>query len=511
MFTNSIRREKRRVRANPMAVCTVGLLLTLLFSGCGLGEGASQQSPQTAAPSPQAIATATPEATPRPTVETNRQTAGSPRTTTPEPTAEAIVIEPATVTPQTEAPLKSIPTGQIAFIDSNSRLGIVAPDGSSRRLLSGADRSYQFPVWSPVSPLLAVIGNDATGGGVYITTGQPDSEVQRLYVDQEERPIYLYWSPDGQNVSFIARHRQGIALHLLPIDDADARQVLTVGQRSFFWNWLPDSQQLLIHTGFTGRVEDVSRLAFLSVNDELEETEIPQAGFFQAPAVAADGRYYAFGETDVAGNHWLNVWDAENDRQSRLVFHQGVTAMGWSPTASQLAYISPGAPRLSFYGPLRLLDLDSGDSLLLVEENVFAFFWSPDGRFIAYLTLAEDGGGPRAQTPPNHAKTPHRAKQGGRAFLQQESRIRLNLWVVEVESGRQRLLTTFAPSSLMLDQFLPFFDQYAVSHHIWAPDSSAIVLAEIDGSGGEQIIVVPVSGEKPTVIAEGGIAFWNQQ
>lgn len=50
--------------------------------------------------------------------------------------------------------------------------------------------------------------------------------------------------------------------------------------------------------------------------------------------------------------------------------------------------------------------------------------------------------------------------------------LRLNLWCVNVESGEQHLITTFEPADLFVNQFLPFFDQYALSHRIWSPDGT---------------------------------------
>ncbi len=57
-------------------------------------------------------------------------------------------------------------------------------------------------------------------------------------------------------------------------------------------------------------------------------------------------------------------------------------------------------------------------------------------------------------------------------------------------------------------QVLPFFDQYALSHRIWSPDSGAIVLP-VREDDGNTILVVPVNGGRPYRLADGDIAFWS--
>ena len=44
------------------------------------------------------------------------------------------------------------------------------------------------------------------------------------------------------------------------------------------------------------------------------------------------------------------------------------------------------------WGPLRLMDAETGDIRLLSAETVLAFFWSPDGRKIATISIPDEGG-----------------------------------------------------------------------------------------------------------------------
>ncbi len=374
---------------------------------------------------------------------------------------------------------------RIAFVDPEGRLGTVAPDGTDRRFLTQPGRFYQFPAWSPIGNELAVIGTDSQGGGLYVTADEPDGGLRRLYAHPEETPVYLYWSPDGKRVSFIASHRDGLALHVVPAEGAAGSRVVATGPDSFFWHWLPDGERVFIHTGFTALPGALTRLAFVPVHGEGDEDEVAQEGFFQAPAVSADGQYYAFGNTDPFGQRWLVVHETETGFTKWLEPHGGVVAMGWSPIKAQLAHISPVTSSMNFYGPLRVLDMEAGDTRILALDTVLAFFWSPDGRSIAYLTLSE-------------------------IERQEESNlVRLNLWVADVETGEQSQITTFRPSDPFVDQFLPFFDNYALSHRVWSPDGQAVVLPLVDENGRNQIVVAAVDGGDPVPVAEGVVAFWS--
>ena len=460
----------------------------------------------------------TPSETPAPTAEPSVTPTTGP---TPEPTPE-----PAATEPDGSDGLAKIGAGRIAFIDGRSRLWTVASDGSDRRLLSEPGRSYQFPSWSPAGNDIAVIGSDFDGGGVYVVADEQDSEIRQLYADRISLPIYLYWSPEGENVSFIANHSDGLALHLASTTGRGAPQLVATSPSTFFWDWMPDGSQVLVHTGFTARDSDDSRLAFVPLDDAREPSEIVQRGFFQAPAVAADGRYYSFSDEDPTGNRWLSVWDIDSNQQVKLIFHQGVVAMGFSPTRAQLAYTSPERPEQSFYGPLRLLDLESGESRQLIPETVLAFFWSPDGRSIAYLTLSTIEGPFEFDDAPvaglsDHflsgriMNLPFAGKAQSLAKIHsppdQETRVGLGVSVVDVDSGETRSLTVFEPSTVFLNQFLPFFDQYALSHRLWSPDSKALVLPMRDAQDRDFIVVVPIDGSEQQPIAHGVAAFWSQQ
>ena len=88
------------------------------------------------------------------------------------------------------------------------------------------------------------------------------------------------------------------------------------------------------------------------------------------------------------------------------------------------------------YRQLRALDSENLDVAVQVNENIVAYFWSPDSSKIAYVTLVDPSGGLR--------------------------------WsVLDVASGVSSPLVDFLPSPDQLTMF-QFFDQYAYSHQLWS-------------------------------------------
>ena len=375
---------------------------------------------------------------------------------------------------------------RIAFIDSEGQLGTISADGSDLRMLTDDDRAYSFPSWAPDRPTVAVIGHDTDGGGLYATEDLMDAELRELYAHPEQGPEYHFWSPDGNSLSFIAPNDQGIALHVVPDDAIGDSRIVSTGSTSFFWDWMPDSDRVLIHSGFTGDPNAETRLAIVPVRGEMDETEVRGPGFFQSPSVASNGEFYAYASVDPLGIRWLTVHLTENGFTKWLQPHQGIAAMGWSPSAPHLAYISPPDDRLTFYGSMKLYDLVNDDLRELVDLTVLAFFWAPDGRSIAYITLENFESGTERNV------------------------VELGLWVVDTEDGQERQLLSFHPTDVFVDELLPFFDSYAQSHTIWAPDSSAVVIPTRDDEGRGQIVVVPVDGSEPSTIIEGVAASWSR-
>ena len=66
---------------------------------------------------------------------------------------------------------------------------------------------YQYPTWSRDGSQLAFIGLKSDGSQTQSTVmiaNMDDDSVNEIYKSESEHPIYLNWSPDNANLSFIS-------------------------------------------------------------------------------------------------------------------------------------------------------------------------------------------------------------------------------------------------------------------------------------------------------------------
>ncbi len=392
---------------------------------------------------------------------------------------------------------------RIVIVNAEGQVETLSPTGQDRRVLTSEGNSvfFQFPAWSPDGRRLAVIGTRLTGGGIYVlpdVVGADNMPENQVYFSADETPIYLYWSPDNANLAFLANQsRNQMGLKVIAGDGGSESRLLATGA-PFYWDWSDDGRQLLVHSG----EDQGAALSLIDVQGETQAGNLATPGAFQAPGIAAGGRYWAFAE-ESEGLSSLVVVDTQTGER-RSFEPSDSMALSWNPTGDQLAFTNGSADTHPFWGPLRVLDVAAGQTRLLARQTVLAFFWSPDGRSIAYITLngtIEDEGINAL------AKTRHLAKW---ARPTQQTQGFLTLSVVDVASGQGLRLLNFEPTIVFLTQFLPFFDQYALSHSLWSPDSSALVLP-VREEDSNVILVVPTAGGQPFHLAEGDVAFWSRR
>lgn len=370
---------------------------------------------------------------------------------------------------------------RIAYINLDGRLCTINSDGDDERQLSEPGAVFQFPAWSPDGRFIAAIGSEPGGAGVYRFRDRdgrfrgPDQ--QEIYFGQVQAPLYLYWSPDSTRLGFLVGYPQSIALYLSPLKGQRESQLIETGQ-PFFWTWMPDGAYLFIHTGGMG---EKARLNFIDQDGDDWGKNLAAPGYFQAPAISDDGRYWAFAQLD-GHQHSQLVVEHHTTGDRVVIPHTGAVAMGWQPSAARLAFINPDESAQHFFGPLHVLEMDTGRVDCMVDEQVLAFFWSPNGRYIAFFTLA-----------------PQRTPLGP---------IRLDLHVLDPTRGRADHLCRFEPAPYFVNEFLPIFDQYAHSHRLWAPDSEALLLPVVEGRT-PWLMVIGLDGRHQRV-APGIMGSWSQ-
>ncbi len=372
---------------------------------------------------------------------------------------------------------------RLLVLGSDGNIYTVNPDGTERFSLTNdasSSKQYLQPTWSPDAERIAWTE-------IELTDGDPTSTIITAQWDGSERvdaevpfaPFYIFWSPDSSRLAYLSNWLNGslpsMALRLaeLPtnLDGSEPLATSTLAQgQPLYFSWSPDSQRLLTHTG-----DD--ELAVQALDGNRESIDAP-AGAFPAPQWATNGNELVYAVTEEDRQR-LIVTDLEGDLLEEVTDYVDRITFSLSPDGRQVAYVvSESDASMAALGPLFVYEFESQQTRELSSIPAIAFYWSPDSQKLAYLT--PDSGGQRID------------------FL-------WNVW-----DGEQKIeYADFLPSRTFFQSYLAFFDQYAQSMSMWAPDSSAFAYAGTD-RGRSGIWVQPLGeGERPVAVGPGVVVAWS--
>jgi len=398
-------------------------------------------------------------------------------------------------------------TNLIAYVDGEGDLYLIRPDGGGRRQLASGEilRSiafsgqlvkngrdfYSWPVWSPDGNRLAcfrvVGGQEENTDGLYMFD-VASSQVLNAYQEPGLRPIYAYWAPNSQHLAVLLGGQGAFSLGLWPTSGGQRPKTVAQGA-PFYFNWRADARALLVHTGGDSEAKEGHSVSVLDVESGKRSLVSRAPAAFGPPSWSADGKWLAYGDQTQEGEKaTLMIATADGSAPKSFGALPEKMAMQWSPTQPILAVATSsfiGDPLLE---ELRLIDVPSGKTRIVIKDNFAAYFWSPNGERILYA----------------------KRKLGS------------DLWawaVVEVKDEKTYEVVDFVPSRPLLLVF-QYFDQYALSHRLWSPDSKYFVFAGGAGSDARPAIglrnptvyaVEAVAQATAKALSDGHIAFWSPQ
>jgi TolB protein len=395
-------------------------------------------------------------------------------------------------------------SGLIAYLGVDGNIYVSDQGGGNLKQLTedavipesqgGPVAYYQYPTWSRDGSQLAFMGIRSDGGQTeskLMVANMDDDSVEEVYISESEHPIYLNWSPDNANVSFISTNVSGqnMILQSVPAEGGE-RTILDTGS-PYYWSWAPDGKVMIVHAGGAA-ASSPQHLAFL----DIESAAVTEHGLestpasFQAPAWSPDGSRIALARTSEEENEVI-VTDGNGENPETIGTFTNKTAFAWSSDSTRLAYID-GVQALDAgtIGPLHIYDFETSEEIVQ-DEDIVAFFWAPSGEELAYFILRQAQ--PEGSSQESTQNTP--------VFL-------VELHVLDVTNGESRELFTYRPTQQFLS-ILPYFDQYHQSVTIWSPDNNNLVLSFL-GESGPGIAVVAASGNlEPRFLTQGYLAFWS--
>ena len=392
---------------------------------------------------------------------------------------------------------------RIAYVDLDARVHTINPDGSDDRRISPEEGFFTWPTWSPDARRLVFSGVIGGNGGdpkiSLYASNNTTGRISEIYAGEpgvagllaEGVVHYPLWSPDSRRVAFIALTSRGLTLLIDDLQDsANAEYVLDQGP---LWiSWSSDSRYLLAHRDADHFLVDTQD------GIQVNELDIRSEGYRTAAWKPLESAITVASKNGPGGSTLVTAEVVAGGLNAPQPKFQGSPnpAFLWSSNGEVLAVTGPGRLiiyqdlLLPLYQGLTLLPEDATRPSIEISDNVLAFFWSPDGTKLAYVTISNTPGV-------------------------------LRWMVLNAADGNRWPLVDFIPSRDQMTMF-QFFDQYAYSHSLWSPDNGSLVFAgelstfAISASmrshpgQGPHIIVVDASPQPSNLtIAPGGLGFWS--
>ena len=327
----------------------------------------------------------------------------------------------------------------------------IRPTGGPPEQITSQSGSEIYPVLLDQRTLL-YLGTDSDGSGPYLYSMDVERRRPHRLTADPDRYTSLMASGDGHRlVATLASRKR--TLWMLHIDDvhtaaSQPSPVSLTTTTGFSPRLGPD---YLLYVSATGTSESIWKVA---KNATTELWRGQGARVIGGPAISADGRYIAF---SVAQNRQTLLYTMQADGTNARIVADSLHMEGapaWTPDGKSITIAANdhGAPHL-FRFPL-----DGHPAAPFVGEYSVDPAWAPDGRFVIYSgpdigtvfsvqavtnegapfplpSLALSRGGRRMVFLP-----------GGRELIVLRGEIgHRNLWLINLNTGAERQLTTLSP------------------------------------------------------------------
>ncbi len=343
--------------------------------------------------------------------------------------------------------------------------------------------TYSWPTWSPDSRQLACFARQGEDGpaSVYTVTADGVESWEQANLGQGT-PIYGSWSPQTDMFAvLVQRSDRQLSLETIGIVQPDKTRTLLTGA-PIFWSWAPQGQLVAAHVGDnkTGRV-----VLLEAATGAVVREVSARPGAFRVPLWSPNGELLTYVERGADGGQTLRLLDIQSGQSAPVSHTDGMTAALWSPDGQALVFGSTQRQNSLLSPALHLLDLSTSQTTTLLETPVAGFLWTPHGTSLVYLSVDV---------------------QHSQLWWHQYDRI----------TGESRELIRFLPSREQTLQF-SFFDQYAGSHPLLAPDGTLLTFtgylpdtAAHPATAAPTVYTLPLTPPfTPQAIAPGSFACWN--
>lgn len=374
--------------------------------------------------------------------------------------------------------------GRLVILGPRDEIVVMRPDGSEPMELVGPSdeiRRRTVPTWSPDGTRIAWTDELADLTGTLIVAGIDGEELVRMPVPMVAE--YIDWAPDGSRLAFMGNDDFGeFRLAVVEISAETFTELGTGAPMSIDWH--PDGETLVV------RVEE--RVELVSA-DGRRRMPVETSGPLRLAAFV--GEELIIGRIADVGQ-FLTVVEADGGRSTAVLRYGGPTAYVVHPDGDRLAVMgqsSLGALAVSEFAAgggddsgvpalgadqLTILDLETGETMVIAETRAVSWSWSPDGETLMWTDAPVVDGIQRIRW---HATA----------------------------GGTTSDFAAVSPGGAFARSYLAFFDQFERGLTLWSPDSAAFAYAGGEPGTSSGIWVQRLGAVEPLQIAAGQTVSWS--
>jgi Tol biopolymer transport system component len=286
------------------------------------------------------------------------------------------------------APSPSAHTDELAFVADHRgtrQIFLIRTNGSGARRLTLPPGHHEGPIWSPDGRHLAYVRTDERGMQVHVMRAN-GSQSKRL-TGPPGRHRAPAWSPDGQRIAYV-EDRDGTSQIFVMRTDGSEKQRLTGPPRSNEApSWSPDGTRIAYLSRLPGRQREL----YIMNADGRDQRVVPTRATGTIPVVSSvqwlrDGSTLLY--TSRAGTAADEIAFVRSDGSGYRWFSTGY-APSVSPNGALIAYVVSRVGSAQVY----LKPLAVGQSRPLSPRTWISVrpSWSPDGQWIAYISVPPGG------------------------------------------------------------------------------------------------------------------------
>jgi dipeptidyl aminopeptidase/acylaminoacyl peptidase len=218
-----------------------------------------------------------------------------------------------------------------------------------------------------------------------------ESGALRPLTSHEKSDSGAVFSPDGRRIAFVSARDGQAQAYAIPVDGGEATKLTNVKDGVANLSWSPDGK----HLAFTSSVRVDAELKTIYPDLPLAEARLYDDLLFRHWDAWTDGTYSHLFVQPLAGGEPRDLMPGERCH-TPLVPNGGAEEIAWSPDGAELCYTAKkGENRArSTDSDLYVVPLAGGPARCITEGLEGADrqpLYSPDGKFIAFLSLERPG------------------------------------------------------------------------------------------------------------------------